>query len=371
VLFSQCDLERQDMRIIRWSVLGLLGLTVVGAVAVQAPAVQDVLMDRVILARMDNSDRQALFTDDALRLLVCGSASPLPAPDRARACIAVIAGGKFYVIDTGPGSWNRMALLRMPGERIGGVFFTHYHSDHIGDLGEFNMQTWVAGRPGPLGVYGPRGVERLVAGFGEAFALDNGYRVAHHGADMLVPENGQMQAHVLELPADGGGVEALRDGDLRVTMFPVLHEPIEPAVGYRFDYKGRSVVVSGDTRKDPRLAEFARGADVLAHEAQNQEMVARLEATAQQLERPRMAKIFADIPSYHTSPVEAAEIANAAQAQTLLLYHLTPPPPNRLAEKVFLRGVAEVRPQGVVLAEDGTLIELPLDSKAVKVSVLK
>src|SRR3546814_15847698 len=82
-----------------------------------------------------------------------------------------------------------MAMLRMPGERINGVLFTHFHSDHIGDLGEFNLQTWGAGRPTPLQVYGPEGVARVVTGFQEAYALDAGYRTAHHGADFLPPRS--------------------------------------------------------------------------------------------------------------------------------------------------------------------------------------
>lgn len=358
------------MRRIVWGVVGLVLLGGVAAAALQLAPVQDRLVAAVIRARMDNQDRQALFEDDALRLLVCGSASPLPTPDRARACLAVIAGGRFYVVDTGPGSWNRLALLRIPGERIGGIFITHYHSDHIGDLGEFNMQTWVAGRPGPLPVFGPAGIERLVGGFTEAYALDNGYRTAHHGDAMLPPARGRMEARVLALAADGAPAPAFTDGELRVSVFPVPHEPIEPAVGYRFDYKGRSIVISGDARRYDRLADIARGADVLAHEAQNQELVARLQATGEALARPRIAKLFADIPSYHTSPVEAAQLANAAGVDTLLLYHLTPPPPNAVAAAAFLRGVADVRGDGVVLARDGTLLELPLGSREVRLQHL-
>jgi len=359
------------MRKILWSLAAVSALGITGALLLRLPAVQDRLLDKVIYKNMDQRDRAALFEDDALRLLVCGSSSPFPAEDRARPCLAVIAGGKFYVVDTGPGSWNRMALLRMPGERIGGVLFTHFHSDHIGDLGEFNMQTWAAGRGAPLPVYGPAGVERLVAGYTEAYALDTGYRIAHHGAALLPPEQSHMQAHVLLLDAAGGLTPAFTDGELKVSVFPVTHQPIEPAVGYRFDYKGRSLVISGDTIQDARLTAAAQGADLLAHEAQNQDIVARLKNAAHELGRSRIEKIMGDIPSYHTSPVEAAQIANAAGVDTLLLYHLTPPPPNKVAEMVFLRGVAEVRPQGVVLARDGMLIELPLAGGDARIGQLR
>ena len=133
----------------------------------------------------------ALFTDDALRAVVCGSNAPLPDLKRAGACVAVFAGGRFYVVDTGLGSWENLAVWRVPGAKIGAVFYTHFHSDHIPELGEFNLQTWAAGRPEPLRVFGPRGVERLVGGFSEAYALDRQYRHAHHGTEVMNPERGQ------------------------------------------------------------------------------------------------------------------------------------------------------------------------------------
>lgn len=358
------------MRKALWGVVVLAVLAGGSAAALRVPAVQDRLVDIAIRERMDTRDRDALFADDALRLLVCGSASPLPSPDRARPCLAVIAGGKFYVVDAGPGAWNRLALLRIPGERIGGVLFTHFHSDHIGELGEFNLQTWAAGRGAPLQVYGPAGVKRVVAGFQEAYALDSGYRVAHHGPELLPMEHAQMQAHPLALAEDRGMTDVLVDGELRIRVFPVTHTPIEPAVGYRFDYRGRSLVISGDTIKDAHLIAAARGADLLAHEAQNQEIVGQMHAVANDLGRTRYAKIMGDIPSYHTSPVEAAEAANEAGVPLLLLYHLTPPPPNRIAEIAFMRGVAQVRKDGVELARDGTLIELPLDGGEAVVRML-
>src|SRR4029078_4967632 len=88
-------------------------------------------------------------------------------------------------------------------------------------------------------------------------------------------------------------------------------------------------------------------------------------------DRPRIAKIMHDIPSYHTSPVEAAEAANEGGVALLVLYHLNPPPPSAIAERVFLRGVADVRPKGVVLGDDGTVVELPTGSDAIKVRRLQ
>jgi ribonuclease Z len=358
----------------RWLLRGVgvaVLLAVVAALALQVPAVQDALLRRVIAHRM-STPPAALAGDDALRVLICGTSSPMPHPTRAKACVAVFAGGHFWVVDTGAGAMNRLALWQINPRDIGGVLYTHFHSDHITELGEFNLQTWVAGRPGPLQVYGPPGVERVVAGFSEAYALDTGYRIAHHGADLMVPEVGRMQANPIAGPASGAGPTVVLEQDgLTITAFAVTHTPVEPAYGYRFDYRGRSVVVSGDTVKDAGLIAAAEGADVLVHEAQANHLVAMLAAEAERSGRPRIAKVLGDIPSYHTSPVEAAEVANAAGVKLLVLYHLTPPPPAWLVERAFVRGVDAVRPRDWVLADDGLLITLPIGSSAVEIGALE
>lgn len=356
-------------RLVTWLVVVGVIVVAVGWWLLGRPAVQDAILRRVI-PRMVGKTADHLFADDALRVAVCGSAAPLPHETRAKSCIAVFAAGRMWIVDTGPSSWNRLALWRVDGARIGGVFYTHFHSDHIAELGEFNLQTWAAGRPGPLRVFGGPGVERVVAGFAEAYALDTGYRVAHHGADFLPPDRARMEAVPVAAPRDAGLVPVLEDAGLRISAFAVDHAPIEPAYGYRFDYRGRSVVVSGDTAKSPALVAAARGADVLIHEAQANHLVAMIGEAATALGRSRPAKIMHDIPSYHTTPVQAAEIANEAGVRLLVFAHLNPPPPNRLIENVFVRGVADVRRTGWVLGDDGTLVTLPAESDVVAVTTI-
>ncbi len=358
----------------RRALLFIVGVTVLGGLALlgalRLPAVQDAIVYRVIDRLVGDPTANRLFTDDALRVALCGTASPLPHVSRAKPCVAVFAAGRFWIVDVGPMSWNRIALWRLDGSRIGGVLLTHFHSDHIGDLGEFNLQTWGAGRPTPLQVYGPPGVERVVAGFAEAYALDTGYRVAHHGAQLLPPAISRMEAHPVELGPDGAPAVVLEADGLRITAIRVNHEPVTPAYGYRFDYRGRSVVVSGDTAKSASLIAAARGADVLLHEAQANHLVAVIGEAAARHGQPRVAQIMHDIPSYHSSPVQAAEVANEAGVRLLVLYHLTPPPPNGLAETVFVRGVDAVRPTGWEIADDGLVVELPLGSDRIVTSRL-
>jgi ribonuclease Z len=354
-------------RALGW-VIGVGGaLAVLGVLVLRIPAVEDALIRRVI-GRLVAVSAEHLFAPDALRVALCGTSAPLPHPTRAKSCTAVFAAGRLWVVDTGPSSWNRIALWQVDGRRIGGILFTHFHSDHIGELGEFNLQTWAAGRPGPLRVFGPPGVERVVAGFAEAYALDTRYRIAHHGAAFLLEAASRMEAVPVPIPAGADTAVVLEQDGLRITAVAVDHRPIVPAYGYRFDYRGRSVVVSGDTVKTAALAAVARDADVLVHEAQANHLVAAIGDAAAAIGRDRVATIMRDIPSYHTTPVEAAELANEAHVRLLVLSHLNPPPPNRFAERPFLRGVAEVRPEGWILGDDGTLIELPADSDEVRVS---
>ncbi len=318
-------------------------------------------MDSVIERQVASAPLQ-LFADDALRVVLCGTGSPLPSIKRAGPCVAIIAGGKFYVVDAGVRSTNNIGLFRLPGDRIGGVFTTHYHSDHIGDLGELNMITWAQGREEPLRVFGPPGVRRVVDGFNQVYGLDRGYRTARFGTKGGVDPNSELQA--LPFNADAPAV-VLQENGLKVTMFPVEHQPGEVAVGYRFDYSGRSVVISGDTVKSSKVIAAAKGADVLVHEAMAMHIVERMEAAFEGIGNDSVSTILHDIRAFHTSPVEAAEVANEAGVKELVLNHLVPSPPNAVAERLFMRGVSDVRSKGVTLGYDCLMLTLPANSEEI------
>jgi ribonuclease Z len=230
----------------------------------------------------------------------------------------------------------------------------------------------VAGRAAPLALVGPPGTEKVAAGLNMAYEADHGFRKAHHehGAFKLPPDAGRLQARVItmpEPPASGlaTGV-AWRDGDLTVTAIKVAHEPVTPAYAYRFDYKGRSVVVSGDTRKWPPLAEAAKGADVLIHEAQNADMTRQLAQALAGMGNARMSSLMTDTLTYHTTPVEAAEIARAAGVKRLVLYHLTQAGLPMYSPEAFTRGMDAGGPLDWRLAKDGMTIDLPPGSDEVR-----
>jgi ribonuclease Z len=343
----------------------VIALLAVGAVAASVwfmlflPPVESWLF-REIAFRTVAQPAPVLAHKNELSVLLCGTGSPLPDKTRGGPCTLIAAGDKYYLVDTGLDTARDLILWRVPLQNIAGVLLTHFHSDHIGDLGEVRLQTWVAGRKTQLAVYGPPGVERVVNGFNEAYALDDGYRTKHHGAALLPPDIAAMTPHAV-MP----GTVLDQDG-LKITAFTVHHDPATPAYGYRFDYAGRSIVVSGDTAPDENLARAAKGADVLIHEGLSPEMVAVMHDALVAGGHPRQAKIFHDIPGYHTAPVDAARIANAAQVHLLVFTHLIPILPNRFAEHLFLHGVSDVRPNGVMLGHDGDVIRLPGHSNAIE-----
>jgi ribonuclease Z len=150
-------------------------------------------------------------------------------------------------------------------------------------------------------------------------------------------------------------------------VFAVDHNPIKPAFGYRIDYKGRSVTISGDTSYSANLVNAAKGSDVLFHEALNKKMVAALGAKLAERGQANNAQIMKDIQNYHTSPEDAARAAKEAGAKALVLYHLVPAPPARLIEPLFLGDAPAIYP-GVKLAHDGMIVSLPAGGGEVRYS---
>jgi ribonuclease Z len=314
----------------------------------------------------------------------------MPDPARANACAAVIAGGHVVLIDAGPGAWARLAQANLPAANLDTVLLTHLHSDHIGDLGEVAVQSWLAGRKGPIDIYGPpapdayalpkdaegevfgtSGTAKAVEGFAEAYNADAAFRIVHHGADYLPPEGARMIGHDIAKPGAEEAVTVYDKDGLKIEAFLVSHDPAEPAYGYRIDYQGRTVVLSGDTKKVENMVRFAKGADVLVHEALNPQMVEMLAASLDQAGHTRQAKMTRDTIDYHTSPVEAAGIADQAKVKLLVLTHIVPPLPNGLTRHMFLRDVQAARGDGdTMLGQDGLLLSLPPNSKAIETTSL-
>jgi ribonuclease Z len=319
--------------------------------------------------------RQGQMPDDpdALHVLLCGTSSPMPTRRSAKACTLVSAGDKLFLVDIGPEASENFAIWRIPTPQVRAVFLTHFHSDHIGELGELNMQGWAQGRRTPLPVFGGPGVAQVVAGFNLAYGLDRQYRHAHHdrGRGLLPLAGAEMQARTIELPAapDSRGVRSAivhQQGGLTVTAIETNHRPVAPAYSYRFDYKGRSVLITGDTVYYPSLARAARGVDLFVSEAQSYHMQDIIAAEAEALGQDTLGRVLRDTRDYHVSPVDAARMANEAGAGMLLYTHIAPALVNPLLKAPWLRGVKAVRPDGFRIGEDGLVASMPAGSDAIR-----
>ncbi|MEH6550136.1 MAG: MBL fold metallo-hydrolase [Pseudomonadales bacterium] len=299
---------------------------------------------------------------DGLHLALCGAGSPLAAPNASGPCVAVVAGQRLFVVDSG--SNGRSILNRMgfkPGD-IQAVFLTHFHSDHIDGLGNMGVSRWAGGDfPSPMPVYGPEGVERVVNGFNEAYAQDVVYRHDHHG-DLVAPLAGAgLQAMPFTQPAIGELVTVYNQDGLKIEALAVEHKPVKPAVGYRFTYKGRSLLISGDTVKSANVQKFSEGVDLLVHEGLASNLLVMMEQAAQKTGNISGAKVMHDILDYHTTPVEAAEIARDAGVGHLLYYHIVPPMMFPGQAALFLNGAEDIFPD-YTIGQDGVAFSLPANS---------
>jgi ribonuclease Z len=206
----------------------------------------------------------------------------------------------------------------------------------------------------------------VVAGFMQAYAPDEQYRVAHHGPKVVPPSGFGGAAHSFDIAAPGGRVVLMNEPDLEIVAFGVNHEPAHPAVGYRIRYRDRTVVLSGDTIKWPAVEREARGVDVLVHEALSIPLVASLQRAAANAGKANIAKIFADIPGYHTTPEQAAAVARDAGVGFLLLNHIVPALPLPGLEAAFLGTSRSIFKGPIRVGVDGDFISLPAGSKAIE-----
>ncbi|MEY2883361.1 MAG: hypothetical protein RL490_1085 [Pseudomonadota bacterium] len=353
------------MRLATRLAIGVAALALVGGIAAkiwQVPIAMRML-SRVAAERVGRDLTAGL--PDGLHVILCGTGSPLPDPTRAEPCNVVIAGKQIYIVDAGDGGPRKLAQMGLPFGRINGVLLTHFHSDHIDGLGPLMLLRWTgAGATSPLPIHGPPGVEQVVAGFNAAYRIDNGYRTAHHGP-VITPAAGAGGTALPFAMADAPVVVVQQDG-LTITAFPVNHRPVSPAVGYRFDYKGRSVVLSGDTAVSASLDAAARGADLLVHEALQPNMVAILTDALAAKGQANTAQITRDIVDYHSTPDMAADAARKAGVTELVLSHLVPPLPFAYAYPAFLGDAAQHFSGPITVGEDGMMFSLPAGSKAIE-----
>ena len=242
-----------------------------------------------------------------LRVTLLGTGRPDPRMDRFGPSTLIEAGGETFLFDCGRGAAQRLWQLGIPLSRVSAVFLTHLHSDHTVGFPDLWLTGWLptpfGGRAAPLGLWGPAGTGSMADGLRQAFAWDIDRRGRGEG---LPPAGALLDPHEVQ-----PGL-VLERGEVRVTAFLVDHGGLlQPAFGYRVDYRGRSVVISGDTRPSENLVTAAAGADVLVHEV--------IAAPAELLERSETAR---RIVGFHTPAEEAGRIFARVRPRLAVYSHV-------------------------------------------------
>jgi len=265
------------------------------------------------------ASQSTLAADDEIRLTFLGTGAPRPSHDRYGPAILVEAGEYKIMVDAGPGMRER--LFQAGGfellTAVDHILITHLHFDHTISAPGLWLTGWLFGRTEPMKVFGPEGTSAMMANFREAYSWDIDYRIAvgvHQAGSEIIARDIEP------------GVFFEQDG-LKITAFDVEHMPINietgeslglhgATLGYRIDYRGRSVLFSGDTRSTPESAiiEMGKGVDVLIHETQVPAPGNSPEAV--------LANVSLVV---HSTPAQVAHVFNETRPRLGVYSHIIPP----------------------------------------------
>ncbi|MBW2029036.1 MAG: MBL fold metallo-hydrolase [Deltaproteobacteria bacterium] len=237
-----------------------------------------------------------------LKVTLLGTGTPRLQTNRYGSSALVEAGAEKLIIDCGRCTLQRLFENGTPMLEVNKLFLTHLHSDHTVGIPDLWLTPWAFGRKGPLFVWGPKGTRKMMAKFEEAFEFDLQMRPVH---DKILREDARVECEEIE---EGLIYEA---GGLGVTAFEVDHRPVRPAYGYRIDFEGRSVVISGDTRFSENLIRFSQGVDVLFH---NVAGVHKDDTGLSERER--------SISDLHLTPEEAGEVFSRSSPKLAVYTHM-------------------------------------------------
>jgi len=203
----------------------------------------------------------ALAKEDLFRVTLLGTGTPVPSIERLGYSTLIEAGEQRLVFDFGRGVAIRLAQLKVPLGSINAHFLTHFHSDHTSGLPDLWLTGWLRPAYGQRNqsfvIYGPKGLNDLTSGLSAAYARD----IVTRAEDEKSPMSGiTFEPHEIE-----AGVVYEKEG-LVVTAFNNDHgDKVKPSLGYKIQYKGKTVVLSGDTKYSEEVVKQSTNADLLVH----------------------------------------------------------------------------------------------------------
>lgn len=265
-----------------------------------------------------------------IRVTLLGTGDPQPTMERFGPSILVQAGGENLLFDAGRGCLQRLRQIEISYDKIDALFLTHLHSDHVVGLPDLWLTGWlVSGRSIPMNLFGPPGAIEMMNNLEKAFAFDIKIRVA----DDHKPVQGSK--FVLTEIEEG---EIYNKNGVRVIAFKVDHHPDIPAFGFRIEYDGHSVVLSGDTRYSENLISFAKGTDLLVHEV----VIAPYTVSKTDPKYP--------VYAHHTTIEEAAKVFNAVKPRLAVYSHIVKLYGHN--EKELLKRTQVIYPGPVIIGDD-------------------
>ncbi|WP_276356466.1 MBL fold metallo-hydrolase [Cohnella caldifontis] len=283
-----------------------------------------------------------------LTVILLGTGSPRAFYGRAKPGAVVLAGDKAFLVDCGGGAVDQLIKAGVMPQRISDVLFTHHHYDHNAGFFDVFITSWrthitservYLGRSVPMQVYGPETTKEIIGKMRESFEFDVRLRISYNLSD----EAGSR----IEYTECNEGVVYDKDG-IRITAFEVDHRPVYPAVAYKFEYNGKSAVISGDTIPVENMVKHAAGADLLVHEAYNKPWLDALIARY-----PEHEKALSNPAKYHTTTLEAAEIARRAGVKHLVLtHHIPAPAADETAEEAYIAGMRKIFTGAITVGRD-------------------
>jgi ribonuclease BN (tRNA processing enzyme) len=253
-------------------------------------------------------------------------------------------GGRTIVVDCGLGVTRGIVEAGLSLKTLDLVFVTHLHSDHVLELGPLLHTAWTSGLATPLGVFGPAGTSHYWQHFLRSLAFDIEIRIADEGRPDL--------RDLVSVSEFSDGL-VLDDAGLAVSALRVEHPPVAECYALRFDHQGRSIVFSSDTAYHPPLADFARGADILVHEAMLADGIERLVART-----GNGARLKEHLLASHTMAADAGRIAAAAVAGHLVINHLIPADDPAIGETDWTAALRKTWPGRLTIGRDGLVVPI-------------